>query len=171
MKFIRKFESYNRKTKKLVMYLDEEDEKLLENFLNEYIDNKKVLLKVKKLKFEDISDEYNFSYTDIFDNILNDFKKYYQEGTIYYDTDKFIYNNNIKYRTSFSIRNSMSKIIDNYWLKIRKEFSKILDNKLIKYFNKHHDEYKDSILFYGDNISDYVKKECQYIIDHEKYNL
>ena len=25
--------------------------------------------------------------------LLNDFKKYYQEGTIYYDTDKFIYNN------------------------------------------------------------------------------
>ena len=174
MKFIRNFEKYERKSNsrnKMQLFLNENDEKILEEFLLKYIDDKNVLVKVKKINFKDIAEQYYFVYENIFDDMLSDFKNNYESGTLYYDTDNFIRNIDIKYNTSLSIRNSMEKIIDKYWLKVKKEFSKILDNKLIKYFNKHHEDYKYYVLMYTDNISDYVKSECQWIIDHEKYNL
>lgn len=173
MKFVRKFEEYSRTSTNRnpnQLFLNEKDEKILEEFLIKYIDDKNVLAKAKKMKFKDIAEKY-FVYENIFEDMLVNSKIKYELGSIYYDTDRFIYNTGIVYRNSLSVRNSMIKIIEKYWLKIQKEFSKILDDKLIKYFNKHHEDYEDYVSLYEDDISDYVKKECQWIIDHQKYNL
>lgn len=172
MRYIKKFEinerNMSRHNSKVEM--SKEHKKSLEDFMIKYLNDKDIISKIKKLKFDDIY-KYYFEYENIYDDIISDNKTNYGPGVIYYDTDMFIYNSGMKIYSSYIIRYNMTSIIEKYWKKIKNDFSKILDNKLINYFNKHHDMYEECISLYEDEISDYVKKECQYIIDHKKYNL
>ena len=168
MKFIKKFEKYRSSTKNKFKYLNADDEEILENFLIKYIHNKNILVEAKEIDFKTIN-RYSFNYEYIFNDMLVNFKITYVPGSVYYDADKFINSSNITNEDTPSIRNSIEKIIKKYWIKIEPQFSKIIDDTIIKYFNKNTYHYEHYLKF--ENLSDNVKKNCNWIIDSKKYNL
>lgn len=173
MKYLKTFEDRLDRNRNL-KFLSREDEIKLKVFVLEYIEDLKILNKIKKLKLSDYED-YNFDYDEIFDYLINcrgtynpdSFKK--TGGNLYYHVDKFNLDNKFNW-SNFELRNSLFNILE----KIYKEYDKnglknALDDRLIKLFEKNPEYYRDEVD--REELSLNVQKACEYMIAGDKYNI
>jgi hypothetical protein len=156
-----KFEDFTRKYDEY-QHVDSNTITNMEKIIREHINEINIISKIKKLKLIDFETS-DFIYREIFDNIIT--ASTYNDKNIYYKIDDFVRYNNIKNSTP-AIRNSVFDIINKIFdeSNLENEFNK----KLIKLFDKNHEEYKYVDL---DLINKTVRDACDYILDSKKYNI
>ena len=169
MKHLKTYEErkYSRNEYK---YLNKEDSKKLENFIQNYINEHMVdyIKSIKKLNLDDFEDK-SFDIDEMLDLIVEiDVVNYGNQykGNLYYHVDMFCDENEIT-DTIPAIRNSISVIL----VKILPETKLMerIEQKLIKLFEKNPKVYLSVVKDY--DLPEGVKKACDYIEEADKFNL
>lgn len=169
MKHLKTYEErkYSRSEYK---YLNEEDSKKIEsfiqNYINEHMDD--YIKSIKKLNLKNFKDQcfdikeilyLIVEYGDV--NYGNQYK-----GNFYYHVDMFCDENEI-YDTVPAIRNSAAEFL----VKILSETKLMerIEQKLIKLFEKNPKVYLNTVKFY--KLPENIKKACAYIEEADKFNF
>jgi len=171
MKYLKSFEdSFSKYSRdNTYKYLNSEETTKIKDVIEKFIESKNLPDMIENLTNDDFQSYLgNFFYKDIYQNLL--IGSVYDEYNIYYVVDLYCKENNI--HGVPSIRNSMQDIINSVYIKkYEKLLTPLFDKKIIELIQENPNIYEELLELYEDELSDVVKKECEHIKVHGKYNL
>lgn len=174
MKYLKTFEGReeNYRGKKIeYKYLTSEEEKLLTDFITDYVKNLNILDKVDSLTLSDLEDD-SFEYRTIFNNFVGMNNSFTDSNSFYRNVDNFIKSNNINSNPRFN-RNSVYKIEDKIYKYYKPELTEKLDDKIIELVSNITDltKFKNYYRKYSDKFNNKVKNAFDFIFNADKFNL
>jgi len=173
MKYLKNFEGresdYSKKDK--YQYLEIEEEKMISDFITDYIKNLNILDKIDKLTLSELESD-RFEYRTIFNNLIGINNSYTEPNSFYRNIDNFIKEHKIESSITTN-RNTVFKIEDKMYKYYKPEFIKKVDNRIIEFVSNITDlaKFKKYYEKYSNNFSSKVKGAFDFMFNADKFNL